>query len=124
MAASGNPWHKFIVTKCHEKGLKQRELEKIAGLSQGAIYHYKCGGKPSRASAEKLDKALELPPGTVESTIVREKMKYKVQHEMTKEEEKILAAWKRGDRTPEEVQEITGYSMQVIGKYLPLRMEA
>lgn len=45
------------------------------------------------------------------------------QHVMSIREEEILKAWKRGERSPEEICEITGYSMKEIGLYLPLGTE-
>lgn len=39
---------------------------------------------------------------------------------VSKEEQTVLDAWKRGERTHQQVAEITGFTLDVINKYLPV----
>ena len=39
---------------------------------------------------------------------------------ISKEEQTVLDAWKRGERTHQQVAEITGFTLDVINKYLPV----
>lgn len=39
---------------------------------------------------------------------------------VSKEEQEVLDAWKRGERTHQQVAEITGFTLDVINKYLPV----
>ena len=39
---------------------------------------------------------------------------------VSKEEQTVLDAWKRGERTDQQVAEITGFTLDVINKYLPV----
>ena len=39
---------------------------------------------------------------------------------VSKEEQTVLDAWKRGERTNQQVAEITGFTLDVINKYLPV----
>ena len=42
---------------------------------------------------------------------------------VSKEEQAVLDAWKRGERTHKQVAEITGFTLDVINKYLPVFKE-
>ncbi len=39
---------------------------------------------------------------------------------ISKEEQAVLDAWKRGERTYKQISEITGFTLDVINKYLPV----
>ena len=39
---------------------------------------------------------------------------------VSKEEQTVLDAWKRDERTHQQVAEITGFTLDVINKYLPV----
>lgn len=74
-------------------------------------------------SASKIEEALLLTKGTLEAIIKNDDDNDTHGHVASRRECEILAAWKRGERTPEEVAEITGYSMKVVGNFLPLGIE-
>lgn len=40
-------------------------------------------------------------------------------HTMGKIEKKVLEAWKRGERTAEEISELTGIKLKTVHKYIP-----
>lgn len=39
---------------------------------------------------------------------------------VSKEEQAVLDAWKRGERTYKQISEITGFTLDIINKYLPV----
>ena len=39
---------------------------------------------------------------------------------VSKEEQTVLDAWKRGERTYKQISEITGFTLDIINKYLPV----
>lgn len=42
-------------------------------------------------------------------------------HNMGRIEAAVLKAWKRGERSAEEISEITGYPLKVIDRYVPVK---
>lgn len=74
-------------------------------------------------SASKIEEALLLAKGTLEAILKDDEDEEIRGHVASERECEILAAWKRGERTPEEVAEITGYSLDVVGLFLPLGIE-
>lgn len=71
-----------------------------------------------------IDAGIEAVPDDQEPEQPRKRGKRKQDHanekKMTSEaEEKIMKAWNRGERTAKEIQQMTGYSLPTIYKYIP-----
>lgn len=109
------------------KGISKKHLAEMIGTTQSLITRYsKNKTVPKRDTVSKLEKALGLETESLQSIIDADK-NYEVQVRKSKYETKrndtetdILKAWKRGERTPYEVSEITGYSLVTVAKYLPV----
>lgn len=116
---------KVIVQRCNELGITLSQLEKEAQLGHGLLSAYSKGSMtPSKRTVIRIERKLKMKEGTIEFMIDRpEGDEDDAGHKPSKREKKILAAWKCGDRTPEEVSVITGYSMKIVGMYLPLKEE-
>lgn len=110
----------LIKRRCKELKIRQSDLALACGLNISTISRYTRGiDYPSKETALKIDEVLKLSPGTLEGFIVRKEPERNVYYHSA-EELKVLGAWKRGERTVEEVQRITGLPLKKIGKYLPL----
>lgn len=116
----------FINEAIKRKGITKKQLAEEIGATQSSITRYTQGKTvPSDDTISKLEKALELESGSLKRIVDNEKgekgnIKKRRIYEKNDTETNVLKAWKRGERTPYEVSEITGYSMKVIAKYLPV----
>lgn len=116
---------RVIVQRCNELGITMSQLEKEIGMAHGMLTAYSKGHiVPSKRAVIRIERKLCLKEGTIEFLLDRpEYDEEDVGHKPSKREKKILEAWKCGDRTPKEVSDITGYSMKIVGMYLPLEEE-
>ena len=116
----------FINEAIKRKGITKKQLAEEIGATQSSITRYTQGKTvPSDDTVLKLEKALELESGSLKRIVDNEKgeksnVKKRRIYEKNDTETNVLKAWKRGERTPYEVSEITGYSMRVVAKYLPV----
>ncbi len=108
-----------------ERKMTQRQLSKAIGIGEPQIYKYVHAVAIPRARVvDRIEDALGVQRGTLHDVIAQERAGEDGDtHEMSTREEQILSAWNRGARTAEEVAEITGYSLRVVGLYLPLGIE-
>lgn len=110
-----------------DKGVSKKHLAEMIGTTQSLITRYsKNKIVPKRDTVSKLEKALGLKEGSLQRIIDADKncevrvRKSKYETKRNDTESEILRAWKRGERTPYEVSEITGYSLRIVAKYLPV----
>ena len=116
---------KKIVSRCNELGIRMAQLERNIGMKHGQLTMYSNGHRlPSEQTARRIEDGLKWERGTIKSLIAENDEENLCGHTASKRELKVLAAWNRGDRTPEEVAEITGYTLEVVGMYLPIGDEA
>lgn len=110
-----------------DKGITKKCLAEMIGSTQSLVTRYsKNKVIPKAKTVSLMESALGLESGSLQSIIDADKSskvkvrknKYKTKRDTT--EENILKAWKRGERTPYEVSEITGYSLVTVAKYLPV----
>lgn len=98
--------------------MSQRQLASNIGTSERMVSRYVKGhAVPRKGQISSIEQTLALDSGSLQKYADLDKSDS--EDEETRQE-KILKAWKRGDRTPSEVSKITGYPMEIIGKYLPL----
>ena len=112
------------------RGLSQVQLGKNVGVSDCAISKYVNGiSIPRKKRIASIEQSLGLERGTLQRCADADKSRLdeidncNIEEDDETREEKILKAWKRGERTPYEVAEITGYPIKVVKKYLPLGLE-
>lgn len=116
----------FINEAIKRKGITKKQLAEEIGATQSSITRYTQGKTvPNDDTISKLEKALELESGSLKRIVDSEKgeksnIKKRRIYEKNDTETNVLKAWRRGERTPYEVSEITGYSMKVVAKYLPV----
>ena len=104
-----------------DRKMSQRQLGSNIGVSEYTVSKYVNGlSVPRKKRVMSIEQTLALEIGTLQKLIDEEG---KVTDDEETREEKILKAWKRGERTPYEVAEITGYPIKVVKKYLPLGLE-
>lgn len=104
-----------------ERGMQQKDLADAIGVNAPVFTNWNSGkAQPSREKVRLMERALGVEEGTIEQTMNREMLPYEPLYNPSKRELEILKAWKRGERTPEEVSKITGYSLEIVGKYLPI----
>ena len=113
---------RVIVQRCNELGITMSQLEKEIGMAHGILTAYSKGHiVPSKRAVIRIERKLCLKEGTIEFLIDRpEHDEEDIGHKPSKREQKVLDAWNRVDRTPEQVAQITGYPIKVVGMYLPL----
>lgn len=115
----------FINEAIKRKGITKKQLAEEIGATQSSITRYTQNKTiPSDDTVLKLERILDLENGSLKR-IVDDARDKKSSTKKRKEirndvEEEVLRVWKRGERTPYEVSEITGYSMRVVAKYLPV----
>ena len=115
----------FINEAIKRKGITKKQLAEEIGATQSSITRYTQNKTiPSDDTVLKLERILDLENGSLKR-IVDDARDKKANTKKRKEirndvEEEVLRVWKRGERTPYEVSEITGYSMRVVAKYLPV----
>lgn len=116
---------KFINDAIKHKGITKKQLAEEIGATQSSITRYTQNKTiPSDDTVLKLERILDLESGSLKR-IVDDARDKKASIKKRKEirndvEEEVLRVWKRGERTPYEVSEITGYSMSIIERYLPV----
>ena len=104
------------------RGMSQRQLGMNIGVSECAVSKYVAGTMiPRKKRIASIEQSLGLEKGTLQRCADADKCD--VEDDDETREEKILKAWKRGERTPYEVAEITGYPIKIVKKYLPLGLE-
>lgn len=114
-----------IKNGCLERGIHQKDLAAMVGVRPNTISEYVRGVTvPNKKIVAIIEEKLGLRSGHIESMIVREEDDDKTRYRPSKEERRILKAWKYGELSPIEVQKETGYSMQVISRYLPVNEDA
>lgn len=115
----------FINEAIKRKGITKKQLAEEIGATQSSITRYTHNKTiPSDDTVLKLERILDLENGSLKRIVDDardEKTSTKKRKEIRNDvEEEVLRVWKRGERTPYEVSEITGYSMKVVAKYLPV----
>ena len=115
----------FIDEAIKRKGITKKQIAEEIGVTQSSISKYtKNKVIPSDDTVLKLERILDLKNGSLQKIIDdarAEKVSMKKRKEVKNDvEEEVLRVWKRGERTPYEVSRITGYSMRVIARYLPV----
>lgn len=115
----------FIDEAIKRKGITKKQIAEEIGATQSSISKYtKNKVIPSDDTVLKLERILDLENGSLQKIIDdarAEKISMKKRKEVKNDvEEEVLRIWKRGERTPYEVSRITGYSMRVIARYLPV----
>ena len=104
------------------RGMSQRQLGMNIGVSECAVSKYVAGTMiPRKKRIASIEQSLGLERGTLQRCADADKINEEDDDETR--EEKILKAWKRGERTPYEVAEITKYPIKIVKKYLPLGLE-
>ena len=88
-----------------------KEWTSELGCSRDRIYAIKKRNKCS------LGEAVEM----IRSGSGRKKKNNTGIHSMGRIESAVLKAWKRGERSAEEISEITGYPLNVIDRYVPVQ---
>ena len=113
---------RVIVQRCNELGITMSKLESEIGIAHGLLSAYSKGSMtPSKATVIRIERKLKLKEGTIEFLIERQESdEDDIGHKPSRREQKVLDAWDRGNRTPEQVAQITGYPIKVVGMYLPL----
>lgn len=108
------------------KGITKKQFAKMVGSTQSAVTRYTQNKVvPKDALIVKMEAVLDIKDKSLQR-IIREDKEVKKSLAERKEiarsntETKILSAWKRGERTPYEVSQITGYSLRIVAKYLPV----
>ena len=91
-------------------GKTVKEWTKDLGCSRDRIYSLKKRNKCS------LGEAVEM----IRSGSGGRKRNNTGVHSMGRIEAAVLKAWKRGERSVEEISNITGYSLKVIDRYVPV----
>ena len=111
---------KIVKRECKRLGIIQKEFAQRCGISSAMVSNY-CRGvnTPSVKVVKTMERQLGLEEGTIEKVVVRKRLDPS-SYAATKREREILAAWDRGRLTPKEVAKVTGYSLRIIGRYLPL----
>ena len=115
----------FIDEAIKRKGITKKQIAEEIGATQSSISKYtKNKVIPSDDTVLKLERILDLKNGSLQKIIDdarAEKVSMKKRKEVKNDvKEEVLRVWKRGERTPYEVSRITGYSMRVIARYLPV----
>lgn len=108
------------------KGITKKRFAEMIGATQSAVTKYTQNKVVPRDSLIiKMESVLDVKDERLQK-IVRKDREIKKSLAERKEiarsdtETKILSAWKRGERTPYEVSQITGYSLRIVAKYLPV----
>ena len=92
-------------------GKTVKEWTKDLGCSRDRIYSLKKRNKCT------LGEAVEM----IRSGSGRKKKNNTGIHSMGRIEAAVLKAWKRGERSAKEISEITGYPLNVIDRYVPVK---
>lgn len=108
-----------------EQGITQRQLARNINIGESQVNKYVRGmALPSADTLARIENTLGLYKGTLQAIVDEEDFDADGDlHVMSTREEEILKAWNRGERTAEEVAEITGYPLRIVGLYLPLGIE-
>ena len=107
-----------------DRHISQNKFAQFIGVSSSTVYKWGRGEVlPQENMVRKIERLLDMEPGTLQKIIDASRTETEYEHKITDREKKILAAWNRGDRTPEDVSKITGYSLKIVGLYLPLGIE-
>lgn len=100
-------------------GMKQMELAIACGIYKHSISNYVTGkGTPKKETVAKMEKVLGFGVGELESCINREK-EDPSRYIPSKRERAILAAWNCGELTKEQVAKKTGYSVEIVDRFIP-----
>lgn len=108
------------------KGITKKCFAEMIGATQAAVTRYTQNKVvPKDALVVKMEIVLDIKDGSLQKIIKEDKYikkSFAERKEIIKNntETKILLAWKRGERTPYEVSQITGYSLRTVAKYLPI----
>lgn len=108
-----------------ERGITQRQLSRNIGIGESQVNKYVCGlALPRADTLQRIENSLGVKKGTLRALIDAEDDDIDgTTHTMSSREEKILSVWNRGEKTAEEVANITGYPLRVVGLYLPIGIE-
>lgn len=112
---------KVLKALLKERGMQQKDLAAAIGVNAPVFTNWNSGkALPSVEKVKLMERAFGVEEGTIERTLNREVLPYEPIYSPSQRELDILKAWKRGERTPEEVSKITGYPIEIVGKYLPI----
>lgn len=115
----------IIKKGCLAKGIAQKELAKRIGISINSMSRIvRCVDTPNEDVVKKIEEELGLTKGQIERMVVREENDDKTRYSPSKKERKVLEAWDCGKLSPQEVSIKTGYSINVIARYLPINEDA
>lgn len=106
-------------------GHTRRELCSATGIEYNCLSRMICGRKtPGAKMLRAIEKFVGVEENYLDAFINKiERPNRTAAYIPSKREEEILQAWHRGDRTPEEISEITGYSLSIISRYIPMGEE-
>lgn len=112
----------IIAEARREKRLTQKQLAELIGVRPSTVQNWEAGKILTIHEDEirKLHRLLGIPEDELRALNQESlKMGGPAGYQMGKREEAILKAWQRGERTVDEICEITGYSRAIVTRYIP-----